>query len=81
MGVIFDYKLAWNQRIDSKLNRAKLCMATCRRSFGKQWGLKPSMAIWLYVAVVRPIITYVATVWWPKTEQLLLEPSSTVFED
>jgi hypothetical protein len=27
------------------------------------------MVIWLYVAVERPIITYAATVWWPKTEQ------------
>jgi ribonuclease HI len=27
------------------------------------------MVIWLYVAVVRPIITYAATVWWSRTEQ------------
>jgi hypothetical protein len=50
LGVILDDKLTWNQHIDSKLNQAKLCMATCRRSFGKKWGLKPSMVIWLYVA-------------------------------
>jgi hypothetical protein len=69
LGVILDDKLTWNQHIDSKLNRAKLCKATCRRSFGKKWGLKPSMVIWLYAMVVRPFITYAATVWWPKTEQ------------
>jgi hypothetical protein len=63
LGVILDDKLTWNQHIDSKLNRAKLCMATCRRSFGKKWGLKPSMVIWLYVADVRRIVTYAATVW------------------
>jgi hypothetical protein len=69
LGVILDDKLTWNQHIDSKLNRAKLCMATCRRSFGKKWGLKQRMVIWLYVAVVRPIITYVVTVWGSKTGQ------------
>jgi hypothetical protein len=30
LGVILDDKLTWNQHIDSKLNRAKLCLATCR---------------------------------------------------
>jgi hypothetical protein len=30
------------------------------------------MVIWLCVAVVRPIITYAATVWWPKTEQTIV---------
>jgi hypothetical protein len=69
LGVILDDKLTWNQHIDSKLNQAKLCMATCRISFRKKWGLKPSMVIWLYVVAVTPIITYAATVWWPKTEQ------------
>jgi hypothetical protein len=77
LGVILDDKLTWNQHIDIKLNRAKLCMTTCRRSFGKKWGLKPSMVIWLYVAAVRPIIT---TAWWPqqggqKLNKLLSEPS------
>jgi hypothetical protein len=62
LGVILDDKLTWNQHTGSKLNRAKLCVATCRRSFGKKWGLKPSMVIWLYVVVVRPIITYAAAV-------------------
>jgi hypothetical protein len=38
MGVILDDKLTWNQHIDSKMNRAKLCMATCRRSLERNGG-------------------------------------------
>ena len=36
---------------------------------GKTWGLKPKMTNWLYITVVRPIITYASLVWWPKVEQ------------
>ncbi|XP_070144620.1 uncharacterized protein [Drosophila kikkawai] len=33
--------------------------------FGKNWGIHPKIIIRLYTAVVRPIITYGALVWWP----------------
>lgn len=44
-------------------------MATCRRSFGKKWGLKSKMVLWLYTMVVKPIISYASIIWWPKVEQ------------
>jgi hypothetical protein len=34
--------------------------------FGKTWGLQPNVVYWIYTAVVRPIITYGATVWWSR---------------
>ena len=30
---------------------------------GKIWGLKPSMAMWLYRTVIRPIICYAFLIW------------------
>jgi hypothetical protein len=31
-------------------------------------GLKPKVLYWIYTAVVRPIDTYSATVWWPRVK-------------
>ncbi|XP_017464533.1 PREDICTED: uncharacterized protein LOC108357952 [Rhagoletis zephyria] len=32
---------------------------------GNRWGLKPRILHWMYTAIVRPIISYGALVWWP----------------
>jgi hypothetical protein len=37
-----------------------------QRHTGKTWELKPKVVYWIYTAVVRPIITYAATIWWPR---------------
>lgn len=37
---------------------------------GQKWGLKPKMVLWLYTAVVRPMITYAALVGWLKVDQV-----------
>jgi hypothetical protein len=36
--------------------------------FGKTLGLKSKVIYWLYTVVVRPIVIYVTTVWWPKVK-------------
>ena len=69
LGLILDSKLNWKQQINKNLNKAKMCLMRCRSLFGKTWGLKPQMVLWLYVAVIRPIVTYGAVVWWTKTQQ------------
>ncbi|XP_039303505.1 uncharacterized protein LOC120357389 [Solenopsis invicta] len=43
---------------------------TCRRLFGRNWGpLTPNMIHWSYTAIIRPMVTYAAVVWLPKTKQ------------
>jgi len=29
------------------------------------WGLGPKVVHWLFVAIVRPTISYTSLVWWP----------------
>jgi hypothetical protein len=66
------------------MNKVYKAFWTCRSTFGKTWGLKPKVIYWIYMytAVVRSIVTYAATAWWPraklKTSQRELSKLQTV---
>jgi hypothetical protein len=68
--------LTWKKQQDKVINKAYRSFWTSRGTFGKTWGLKPKVVYWIYTAVVRPIIPYDATIWWPrvklKTSQAVL---------
>ncbi|XP_048478231.1 uncharacterized protein LOC125488794 [Plutella xylostella] len=69
LGVILDQKLTWNQHLQYIAQKAKCAMGSCCRLVGKKWGLKPKLTLWLYEAVVRPMVTYGCVVWHRKTQQ------------
>lgn len=69
LGVTLDSKLSWNSHLDRILKKATSAFWACKRTFGKNWGLKPRMIHWIYSAIVKPRIMYASLVWWPKTEQ------------
>jgi hypothetical protein len=75
LGLTLDKGLTWRKELDKVINRAyqsinqsinQNAFWTCRGMFGKTWGLQPHVVHWIYTAGVRPIITYGATVWWPR---------------
>ena len=37
-------------------------------SVKNQKKITPRMAHWIYIAVIRPMITHAAVVWWPRVE-------------
>jgi hypothetical protein len=39
-----------------------------QRYIWKTWGLKPKVLYKTYTAVVRPIVTYADTIWWPRVK-------------
>ena len=67
LGVIFDCKLNWNAHLKRVIDRATASLFTCKRMVGKMWGLDPKMVHWTYTAIVRPIVSYAALVWWGKS--------------
>ena len=69
LGITLDQKLNWNAHIEQVINKATSALWVCSRTFGKKWGLRPHMIHWLYLAVVKPRITYASLVWWPKTKE------------
>jgi hypothetical protein len=50
------------KQLDKMINKAYRAFWTCRGSFEKTWGLKPKVVYWIYTVVVRPIVTYAASV-------------------
>ncbi|KAJ8735608.1 hypothetical protein PYW07_007228 [Mythimna separata] len=70
LGVTIDQRLTWNTHINNVIQKAKIALGICCRLAGTKWGLNPRIALWLYTAIVRPIITYACVVWWRKTTQV-----------
>jgi hypothetical protein len=66
LGLILDKGLTWKRQLDSVINKTYRAFWTCRGTFGKTRGLSPQVVYWIYTVVVRPIVTYAATVWWPR---------------
>lgn len=66
LGLILDKNLTWKQHMESCITKAYRVFWTCRRMLGKTWGLKPSIVYWIYTAMVRPIFSYAALMWWPR---------------
>ena len=64
LGVILDQKLTFNSHIKAQITKAKACQAQARRIVGKSWGIRPHMTKWIYTAMVRPILSYAACIWY-----------------
>jgi ribonuclease HI len=77
LGVILDKKLNWASHAKAIKDKAIRNLMTCKSLLGRRWGLKPKMMRWLYLSVIRPMITYAAYVWWPRTEQTTAQAELT----
>ena len=67
LGVILDSKLNWTKHLESRVKKANAAFVVSRRAVGATWGLTPRSVLWLYTAIIRPMLSYASVVWWPKT--------------
>src|SRR3978361_2175996 len=67
LGVVLDSKLNWKRHLEVKTSKACKALWQCRRTVGRSWGLSPKITLWLYTAVIRPMLGYGAFVWWSRT--------------
>ena len=63
LGVILDSKLIWKPHCQDRIRKATISLMQCRRAIGKTWGLKPRQALWIFTAIIRPILAYAAVIW------------------
>lgn len=71
LGVILDNKLTWNPQIDEACAKATKALMVCNRLAGKNWGCSPKILHWMYIMIVRPILTYGAIAWADKLDQAM----------
>lgn len=64
LGVILDSKLSWKAHIESRIKKCLRVFWTCRSAIGKSWGLSPKYILWIYEAIVKPMLSYAAFIWW-----------------
>ena len=72
LGVIFDSKLSWKPHCQDRVRKATIALMQCRRATGKTWGLKPRQALWIFTAIIRPILAYAAVIWINATNSCTL---------
>jgi hypothetical protein len=64
LGVIVDSRLTWREHVNVKVRKAHCVLWACRRAYGVTWGLRPRVAHWLYVSIIRPSNTVASLVRW-----------------
>lgn len=69
LGLTLDSKLLWRENIIERTRKANCALYACKKMLGTRWGLTPRLAYWTYTAIVRPILTYGALVWWHSLEK------------
>ena len=63
LGVTLDSKLNFNEHILNITKKATASLMQCKRAVGPTWGLTPKTCKWLYTTIIRPIMTYCASIW------------------
>ena len=63
LGVTLDHKLNFNEHIDRLVNKATAALMQCKEAVGPCWGLTPKACLWIYTAVVRPMLSYASVIW------------------
>ena len=64
LGVTLDPKLNFSTHIELKCKAAAHAFHLCRGILGKMYGVSPRTALWLYIAIIRPLICHGCLFWW-----------------
>lgn len=71
LGVILDEKLSWSKHVDMRIGKCLKIFWCCRSAIGRAWGLTPKSILWIYNAIVKPILAYGAFLWWYGVDTLV----------
>jgi len=71
LGVILDPKLSWKLHVHAKCNTALAAFYQVHNATSKTWGTSPKVVHWIYTAVLRLMLTYVAVIWWPRARYIV----------
>ena len=63
LGLTLDRRLWWHPHVQTKITKAKQHLGALVSATRGNWGPRPQIAHWIYVAMVCPSVTYAALVW------------------
>ncbi|XP_071574629.1 uncharacterized protein [Temnothorax nylanderi] len=70
LGLFIDTKLSWKVHLAESRKKFYSCMWMCRRAMSKSWGIRVSIALWIYRAVLLLRLLYASVIWWPRTRKV-----------
>jgi ribonuclease HI len=63
LGVTLSKRLTWTEHLKERVSKGMKVMNMAKALVGQTWGLSSEKLMWIYKAMVRPIVTYGALVW------------------
>lgn len=66
LGINLDKRLNWHHHINVTTRKCTTILFAARKTIGKNWGISPDKIIWVYNAIIKPIITYACVTWAPR---------------
>ncbi|KAL5247143.1 hypothetical protein ACHWQZ_G019114 [Mnemiopsis leidyi] len=66
LGVHLDNRLNWHEQIVITAKKCTNIMFAARKTIGDRWGITPDKIIWVYNAIIKPIMTYACVTWAPR---------------
>ena len=66
LGIHLDSRLNWHEQINITARKCTNILFATRKMIGNRWGLSPDKIIWVYNAIIKPILTYACVTWAPR---------------
>ena len=66
LGIHLDSRLNWHDHVHKTAKKCINILFASRKMIGDRWGLSPDKIMWVYNAIIKPIMTYACVTWAPK---------------
>ncbi|XP_070854646.1 uncharacterized protein [Drosophila suzukii] len=65
LGLVLDKRLTWRLNSQERTRKATIALYSCKKAIGTKWGMSPKIVNWIHTAIVKPILLYGVSIWWP----------------
>ena len=63
LGITKQSRLSWTNHVLGQIKKANVLLNRTRTIIGRELGLDPKRALWIFTAIARPKVTYGSLVW------------------
>ena len=72
LGMNIQSRLSWTAHVVGQIKKANMLLNRARTIIGREWGLDPERALWIYTAIARPKVTSGSLVWAHSLDKTLM---------